>query len=140
MSSARLGHRPAILPRDSFTHIQRRGVNYEKRVVRDLVGCYPEYFIIHGQWIYKGNSFCQPDIILIPHKGPILVLEVKLTHKRGVEKKMRDLYVPLVEETFPGKSVACGQVFRNADGTEAPFDLELFKIFTHHQYGEVQWR
>lgn len=140
MSSVRLGHRPAILPRDSFTRIQRRGVNYEKRVVKDMVGCYHDYFTIHGQWFYKGTSFCQPDIILIPPKGCILVIEVKLTHKKGVEKKLRDLYIPLVEEAFPGKPVACGQVFRNADGTEAPFDLEYFKSLTTHQYGEVQWR
>lgn len=141
MSSVVLGRRPPVLPADSYNRIQRRGVNYEKRVVRDLVLGYPDAFILHGQWLYKDRNFCQPDIILIPRRGPLLILEVKLSRKKGVEAKLRDLYIPWVESAFPGKPVACGQIYRNLNGGNPhSCDLQFLGTLTPNQYGEVLWR
>lgn len=141
MPSVVLGQRPKVLPKDSYNRIQRRGINYEKRVARDISQSYPQdFFVIHGQWLYRGAFiFCQPDILVIPPKGPIIVLEVKLSRKGSVLKKMQELYLPMVMEAFPGRSAVAGQVFRTGVGANS-FDLDYFKTLTHMQYGEVQWR
>jgi hypothetical protein len=140
MSLVTLGKRPEVLPPDSYNRIQRRGINYEKRVARDIVHTYPTTcFILHGQWLYREGAFCQPDLVVIPRKGPVLVLEVKLSRKRDVLKKMQQLYLPWVLDAFPGRPAIAGQIFRNGTGADA-FDLDYFLSLTHLQYGEVQWR
>jgi len=141
MSSVMLGSRPQILPPDTYNRIQRRGVNYEKRVVRDLVGLLdPSATLIHGQWLYVGKSFCQPDIIILRPKAPTLIIEVKLSHRPGAKKKLFDVYLPAVIEAFPGP-VACAQVFRNLNrGNPDSCDLEYLLSMTTHRYAEIMWR
>lgn len=142
MSSIRLGKRPDFLPADTYNRIQRRGVNYEKRVVRDIIRTIPTTcFVIHGQWLYGDDGCCQPDIIIVPRKGPIVVVEVKLTRRKDVEKKLKNLYVPWTREAFPGREIAYAQVYRNSDGWYADdFTLEYLLTLSHMQYGEVQWK
>lgn len=136
-----LGQRPLLLPRDTYSKIQRRGINYEKRVARDLVHLLDDKAtVLHGQWLFKGSSFCQPDLIVLRHKKPTLVLEVKLTHKKAATKKLWDLYVPMVLEAFPGP-IACGQVYRNAGATKPDSCfLEYLLDLKNYKYGEVMWK
>lgn len=141
MFSVALGQRPQILPTDSYNRIQRRGINYEKRALRDLIHQYGwGYTVVHGQWLYHDRGFCQPDILVIPDRGPLLVLEVKLTRKGYVEKKLRDVYMPLVASAFPNKEMACGQIYRNGDRSKPDsVDLTYFLSLKPNHYGEVQW-
>lgn len=141
MSCVRLGQRPRVLPRDTYNTLQRRGINYEKRVVRDLVLTpgYEDCTIIHGQWLYGNETFCQPDILVLVG-GRVIVLEVKLSRKASVFPKMRDKYVPWVRHAFPGK-IACGQIYRNLNGGKPDdFCLEYFLGLGDGMYGEVIWK
>ena len=142
MSSPRLGHRPHYLSKDRPTRIQRKGLLYEKKVVRHLVEQGNlDTFIIHGQWIYWDKAVCQPDIIVVPPKGSVVVVEVKLTRKRAVEKKLRDVYGVALQHIFAGRSLSYCQVYKNLDGGEPfsydPWDILNLKPF---EYGEILWR
>jgi hypothetical protein len=142
MSSPHLGHRPLYLPKDKHTRIQRKGILYEKKVVRHLAeGGNLDTFIIHGQWIYWDKSVCQPDIIVVPPKGPVVVVEVKLTQKRNVEKKLREVYGVALQHIFAGRSLSYCQIYKNLDDGE-PFSLDPWDILTlkPFEYGEIQWR
>jgi hypothetical protein len=142
MSSPRLGHRPHYLSKDRPTRIQRKGLLYEKKVVRHLVEQGNlDTFIIHGQWIYWDKSVCQPDIIVVPPNGPVVVVEVKLTRKRAVEKKLRDVYGVALQHIFAGRSLSYCQVYKNLDGGE-PFSYDPWDILTlkPFEYGEILWR
>lgn len=142
MSSPTLGHRPHYLSKDRPTRIQRKGILYEKKVVRYLVEQGNlDAFIIHGQWIYWDKAVCQPDIIVVPPKGPVVVVEVKLTRKRAVEKKLREVYGVALQHIFAGRSLSFCQVYKNLDGGEPfsydPWDILNLKPF---EYGEILWR
>jgi hypothetical protein len=142
MSSPTLGHRPLYLPKDKHTRIQRKGILYEKKVVRHLAeGGNLDTFIIHGQWIYWDKAVCQPDIIVVPPKGPVVVVEVKLTQKRNVEKKLREVYGVALQHIFAGRSLSYCQIYKNLDDGE-PFSLDPWDILTlkPFEYGEIQWR
>jgi Holliday junction resolvase-like predicted endonuclease len=142
MSSPRLGHRPHYLSKDRPTRIQRKGLLYEKKVVRHLVEQGNlDTFIIHGQWIYWDKAVCQPDIIVVPPKGPVVVVEVKLTQKRNVEKKLREVYGVALQHIFAGRSLSYCQIYKNLDDGE-PFSLDPWDILTlkPFEYGEIQWR
>jgi hypothetical protein len=142
MSSPHLGHRPLYLPKDKHTRIQRKGILYEKKVVRHLAeGGNLDTFIIHGQWIYWDKAVCQPDIIVVPPKGPVVVVEVKLTQKRNVEKKLREVYGVALQHIFAGRSLSYCQIYKNLDDGE-PFSLDPWDILTlkPFEYGEIQWR
>ena len=142
MSSPTLGHRPTYLPKDKPTRIQRKGILYEKKVVKHLAETGDlSTFIIHGQWIYWDKAVCQPDIIVIPQRGPVVVVEVKLTRKRPVEKKLREVYGEALQRIFAGRPLSFAQIYKNLDGGE-PFSLEPWDILTLKpwEYGEIQWR
>jgi hypothetical protein len=142
MSSPTLGHRPLYLPKDNPTRIQRKGILYEKKVVRHLAeGGNLDTFIIHGQWIYWDRAVCQPDIIVVPPKGPVVVVEVKLTQKRNVEKKLREVYGVALQHIFAGRSLSYCQIYKNLDDGE-PFSFDPWDILTlkPFEYGEIQWR
>jgi hypothetical protein len=142
MSSPTLGHRPLYLPKDNPTRIQRKGILYEKKVVRHLAeGGNLDTFIIHGQWIYWDKAVCQPDIIVVPPKGPVVVVEVKLTQKRNVEKKLREVYGVALQHIFAGRSLSYCQIYKNLDDGE-PFSLDPWDILTlkPFEYGEIQRR
>jgi hypothetical protein len=142
MSSPHLGHRPLYLPKDKPNRIQRKGILYEKKVVRHLAeGGNLDTFIIHGQWIYWDKAVCQPDIIVVPPKGPVVVVEVKLTQKRNVEKKLREVYGVALQHIFAGRSLSYCQIYKNLDDGE-PFSLDPWDILTlkPFEYGEIQWR
>jgi len=142
MSSPHLGHRPAYLGKDKPTRIQRKGLLYEKKVARALVEwAGPHDFILWGQWIYWDRAVCQPDLLLIPPKGPIVVVEVKLTRKRNVEKKLREVYGSAVDRIFAGRGVAFAQIYKNQDGgTAHGFDLDLLRNPAPYSYTEILWR
>jgi len=142
MSSPTLGHRPSFLSKDKPSRIQRKGILYEKKVVRYMAeqGSLHD-FIIHGQWIYWDKAVCQPDIIVIPRQGPIVVVEVKLTRKRNVEKKLREVYGAALSRVFAGRPISFCQIYKNLDGGE-PYALDPWEIRTLKpgEYGEIQWR
>lgn len=142
MSSPILGHRPAYLSKDKPSRIQRKGILYEKKVVRHLAeqGSLHD-FIIHGQWIYWDKAVCQPDIIVLPPSGPVVVVEVKLTRKRNVEKKLREVYGAALSRIFAWRPLSFCQIYKNLDGGE-PFSLEPWDIRTlkPDEYGEICWR
>lgn len=137
----RLGRRPPSLPPATHSGIQRRGIMYERKVaqaVSQSLGM--DAFLIHGQWIYVNGTFCQPDIIVIQDRGPRLVLEVKLTRKGGVERKLREVYGPLVQ-TMWGGDVAYAQVYRNMDGRDPDhIGLESLSTLKPLSYCEIMWR
>lgn len=142
MSSPILGSRPTYLSKDTPTRIQRKGLLYEKKVVRHLVNTGDlTTFLIHGQWIYWDGAVCQPDIILIPQKGPISLIEVKLTCKRNVEKKLRDVYGRALQQIFAGRPLTFCQIYKNLDGG-TPFSNDPGDALTlkPYQYGEILWR
>lgn len=142
MSSPTLGPRPTYLRDNKPTRIQRKGILYERKVVRHLVETGDlSTFVLHGQWIYWDKSVCQPDIIVIPQRGPIVVVEVKLTRKRPVEKKLREVYGVALQQVFPQRPLSFCQIYKNLDGGE-PFSYNPWDIFTlkPHEYGEILWR
>lgn len=121
--------------------MQRKGINYEKKVaaaVSRLLSL--DDFMIHGQWIYVNDTFCQPDLVVVQGRGPRLVLEVKLTRKRGAERKLREIYGPLVQALFGG-DVAYAQIYKNVDGPDPDFmDLDCLWGLRPSSYVEVLWR
>jgi hypothetical protein len=142
MSSPTLGHRPTYLSNNKPTRIQRKGILYERKVVRHLAETVDlSTFIIHGQWIYWDKAVCQPDIIVVPQQGPIVVVEIKLTRKRNVEKKLREVYGEALQRIFPQRPLSFAQVYKNLDGGE-PFSLDLWDILAlkPNEYGEILWR
>lgn len=142
MSSPRLGPRPTFLRDNKPTRIQRKGLLYEKKVARALVEwAAPDDLILWGQWIYWDRAVCQPDLILIPPRGPVVVVEVKLTYKRPVEKKLREVYGPAVDRIFAGRGVSYAQIYKNLDGgTPLGYDFDLLRDLRPYQYGEILWR
>ena len=142
MSSPHLGLRPTYLRDNKPTRIQRKGILYEKRVARALVEwATPDDFILWGQWIHWDRAVCQPDLILIPPRGPIVVVEVKLTCKRNVEKKLREVYGPAVDRIFAGRGVTFAQIYKNLDGCEPHgYDFDLLRELGPYDYAEILWR
>lgn len=142
MSSPHLGPKPTFLRDNRPTRIQRKGILYEKKVARALVEWATlDDFVLWGQWIYWDKAVCQPDLLLIPPRGPIVVIEVKLTRKRPVEKKLREVYGPAVERIFAGRGVAFAQIYKNLDGGEPHgFDFDLLRELGPCDYAEIHWR
>lgn len=94
-----------------------------------------------GQWIYYDKSFCQPDIVVVRPHRPLIIVEVKLTRKRGVEKKLRSVYAEAVGGAYPGVPLCFAQVYKNMDGPPPDaFDIEYIFGLKPNQYAEVMWR
>lgn len=140
--SPRLGLKPPYIKGGTHTRIQRKGILYEKKVARALVEwASSDDLILHGQWIYWGGAVCQPDLLLIPPRGPILIIEVKLTHKKNAEKKLREVYGPAVDRIFAGRGIAYAQIFKNLNGNKPhSYDFDHLRTLTAYQYGEILWR
>ncbi len=136
----RLGLRPPVLPPPVYSGMQRRGVAYEKKVAQAVsLTLSLDDFLIHGQWIYVNGTFCQPDLILIQGRGPRLVLEVKLTRKGGVERKLREVYGPLVQALWGG-DIAYAQVYKNMDGPSPDFlGLDELPRLRPNSYSEIMY-
>lgn len=95
----------------------RAGLVYEKKVADYLEIMYPNR-IRHGQWFTfedaKGKGWCQTDVLILPVKDePLVIVEVKLTHKPGAKHKLKSLYQPIVCSIWPDHKVIRVQVCKN---------------------------
>lgn len=96
---------PRPLPKPK-TEIQKQGLRYEKRVIKQLKR---HWEVEHNPWFETQvqddhPKFLCPDAI-IWQQGQIIVLEVKLTYTPEALKKLKEKYVPAVEQTYEGSKV-----------------------------------
>lgn len=99
------------------------GIRYEKRIVRRLMDAYgDDCKVTHGPWIQyedkTGQHFAQPDVLIEPPdvQLPIIIVEVKLSHRPFAERKLRRLYGPLVRRALglpDNRRVVLVQVFKS---------------------------
>jgi len=146
---------PTFSPQ-TFTSAQKRGLSYEKKIAQKLAALYPAGRVLHGQWIIyedsTGRHYAQPDILIIPENEclPIVVVEVKLSHRPHAERKLLRLYVPLLRTALgvsKKRKVVAVQVFRSVrnrltltsrltdlDGLDSP-DLASASYWACHSLG-----
>lgn len=62
-----------------------------------------------------GWGVCQPDALIIPNNEAeyAVIVEIKLTHKAGAERKLREFYAPIVGRCYRKRRWKLAQVFRN---------------------------
>lgn len=80
---------------------------YEERLASYLQAKFGKGRVLHGQWFKfkddKGEGVCQPDVVILPdgQRGPLVIVECKLSHKPRAEGKLRNLYAPVVQCLYP---------------------------------------
>lgn len=83
-----------------LSRLQRAGLAYEKRVVRQSRRWWPKATVLHNPWIRfedaLGIRYCCPDVVVLAAEGG-WVLEAKLSWSPYAEDKLLGLYVPLCE-------------------------------------------
>lgn len=95
---------------------KREGLKYEAWVANEVEAHYKDCEILKGPWISYANGrrdklyYAQPDIVIVPKRGTIIVIEVKLTWKEAARSKLRTLYVPLIRKLYPRRKVCAVQV------------------------------
>lgn len=115
-----LDESPMPKPR-GLSAAQRAGLAYERKVQAKLTAeilSDPEFegFEIHSNpWIAfweNKPSWASPDIVIV---GPedLWIIEIKLSYKKEVEKKLRNVYEPLCVAIWPDRRVHRLQVTRN---------------------------
>jgi hypothetical protein len=112
-------------PKHKAGSFKKKGVMYEKRVA-DYCRSHYGGRVSHGQWIKfedeRGAGKCQPDILILPRskEDPIVIIECKLTWKKGVEDKIKGVYGTCIKDIFPGYKVryiqACKRLSRSFKG------------------------
>lgn len=148
LKSARfLKERPHYIPEGGSTKpAQKAGLRYEDRVAKFLAAVADDYEVKHGAWIeYEdryGFGVCQPDIILVNHTAPLVIVECKLTATKSAFKQLRDLYLPCVAEIYKmdRKDIRLVQICRNLtkrfvnefmiDDVDEIFDGDAWQIAT----------
>lgn len=137
-----------------LSHLQRKGLVYEKRVKDELRQIYKQCRHYDGPWIYfedaKSQSICQPDHVVIPHDKelPALLIEAKLTWQPEAPKKLANLYAPLVQHLLPDRKLRLIQVCggMREDCVEAfPLTLDELLLPDYDElpsapYCSVHWR
>ena len=88
--------------------VQRKGLVYEKHVGDYLVAWLGEDRVLRGPWFEyedaSGKAWCQPDyIVLATEDEPMLIIEVKLSYRKGAKSKLRDLYEPVAKRVWKPK-------------------------------------
>ena len=114
------------------TSAMLQGLRFEKNIKNFLSEAYDERAkVLPGQWFefedIRGRGFAQPDVILLPPQGHLLIVEVKLTWRPGVERKLRRFYGPLCEQIWPDLKQKHVQICRGLKkncSVETWFDIE----------------
>ena len=126
------------------------GLRYEARVAESLREYFDgRYEVVHGPWIAyaatedgeRWESVCQPDVLLISDDR-IIIIEVKLSSRRGPEKKLKELYGPCVQKLY-GKKVSYVQIYKNIGKSKAsPVATSFSRInrLDIGEYCEILWR
>ena len=102
-------------PKPKAGSLIKQGLLYEQRVA-DYLTAYYDDRIIYGQWIKyedsQGTGLCQPDIIIKPKskKDYLVVIEVKLSWKKTVEGKIRNVYGVVAQALFPNHKIKYIQI------------------------------
>ena len=108
--------------RQRRTAAQRRGLTYEKKVLKALEDLIADPWVLYKKpWIRWKDRLLQPDAVIVGKKI-IYLVEVKLTYRDDIWEKLWLLYAPPVETHFK-KPVLCVQVFKNLRDGE-PHDAE----------------
>ncbi len=77
----------------------------------------------HGQWFRFGDAlgeaFCQTDVLLMLD-GEVAILECKLTEVGDARRKLRELYVPVVQRALkrPTKAIVVARYLTNESDRE----------------------
>lgn len=94
-----------FFPQTPRTAAEKRGVQYERKVQRELQarhGC--QYLPSPWFWYQVGDGrtrYCQPDGLLIqPEHGLITIAEVKISHTEKAYYQTTNLYTPVVQWVF----------------------------------------
>jgi hypothetical protein len=97
-----------------------QGLKYEANVAKVLKRLYSECEVMHGPWIKYLNGpkdckvkWAQPDVVIVPKRGPIVIVECKLTWRPGASEKLERLYGPLIKRLYPRRKVVLVQVCKN---------------------------
>lgn len=120
-----------IFKPQKYTWAQKRGLQYERKVKKLLKKHFAEHEILDGPWINYDGKICQPDIVIIPKVGLVVVVEIKNTFKSEGIEKLDKLYVPLVTHILKRKVIGV-QIFRRqaaeqvlAEGIDTIFNKHL---------------
>lgn len=127
------------------TAAQKRGITYERKIAKILREIYePEAEVQHGPWLEfedaKGWGICQPDVLILPTDvaKPLLLIEIKLTHKPEAEGKLRNVYKPLISKLYPTRKIRIVQVYRRGNSPHAHTDLRKL-LEDHDGYTVSRW-
>ena len=113
-----LDRQPNFITSPKIRGIQRAGLIYENRIANYLTAIYGKD-VIHGQWYAfedrRGLGWCQPDIIVLPHRDRkyILVIECKLKATKKAWVQLNYLYRPIMERLYPQVDIRLVQVVKN---------------------------
>jgi len=121
---------PSFLSNSYRSPAMLQGIRFEKKIKKYIDTCYQDAEILKGQWFQfediRGRGFAQPDIILLSPES-LIIVEVKLTWRPEVERKLRRLYGPLCSEIWPDLPQKHAQVckgLRDNCPVENWFDIE----------------
>ena len=113
-----------------------QGLRFEHKIKDFLSDRYSDKAeLLKGQWFQfediRGRGFAQPDIILFPQEfvtnDPLIIVEVKLTWRPGVERKLRRFYGPLCQQIWPNLKQRHVQICRGLKkncSVDQWFDIE----------------
>lgn len=94
-------------PKPRKKSAKAEGLRYEKRaaeMLASLTGRFAGAEVLHGQWLRyfdaNGPGLAQPDVLVVPRRGPICIVEAKLTYRPSAEYKLKNLYSPLVKKLY----------------------------------------
>lgn len=87
---------------------RKRGLQYERRVTDELTELYADVAEVHcNRWLEfqddRGPGLASPDCVIVPTDPakPIVIVEVKLSWKAGVQSKLALIYGRLIKEIYP---------------------------------------
>lgn len=126
----------------------KSGLAFEKKVARELVSRFKNVADVkHGAWIgylaaRRTASCAQPDVVVVPYDTslPVLVIEVKLTFKKGALVKLHEIYGPLVQALFPLREIRLIQVCKNITLDYGGELTDLDDILSAGPTAVVTWR
>ena len=96
---------------------RKAGLIYERKVANYLEALYPGR-VRHGQWFefedHRGKGWCQTDVLVMPvEDGPLILIEIKLSHRPAAERKLKAMYLPVVLAVWPDTPIVRIQVCKN---------------------------
>lgn len=127
---------------------QKRGLDYERKVILGLQKSLGEDCVLAHPWILycdeAGTHFAQPDALIYDSKHrAFTIVEIKLSYRPEAAQKLRDFYGPLVRKVFRKRKLRFLQICKNLKPTAKDHTTHSLESGTKKggpDYAVLQWR